>query len=193
MKKSIKTAMGFFTSGLLIFILVFSSCAKDGDIGPQGEQGIAGQDGTDGTDGADGNANVQLYTLEIPNMSTSSGFRLNFDVLTPEVLKENIVLLYLKTRNGVDMVPGRGIKFVAGTDPDIPFNITSRLVGTGSANIKVFFTDLDGAPFPVLAFHYSGLNVFIIKPSTVLTGKSNDPDFFKMSYEEVVDYFGLTE
>ncbi len=186
-----KTAMRFFTSGLLILTMALTSCAKDGDIGPQGEQGIAGQDGTDGTDG---NANVQLYTLDIPNMLTSSGFTLNFDVLTPEVLKENIVLLYLRVGNALDMVPGRGIIIVPGNqNPDIPFNITSRLMGTGSANIQVFFTDLDGAPFPVPGFHYSGLNVFIIKPSTVLTGKSNDPDFFTMSYEEVVTYFGLTE
>ena len=196
-----KTTMKFLRNGLLIFAVVFASCSKDGEDGSngaaglQGEQGITGQsgaDGTDGTDGTHGNADVQLYKLEIPNVS-SSGISLNFDILTPEVLQENIVLLFLRDGNRLDPVPGRGRVIVPGTDPDIPFNITSRFAGTGNSNISIFFTDLDGAPFTVSGFHYTGLNVFIIKPSAVLSGKSSMSNFSKMSYEEVVAYFGFPE
>ncbi len=190
-----KTIMKFLMYGLLIFTMAFTSCSKDGDIGPQGEPGVAGTNGTDGnngTDGIDGNANVQLYTLDIPNV-TGSAISINFDVLTPEVLSENIILLYLKDGNRLNSVPGRGKITVAGTAPDIYFNTTSRLAGTGNANIRIFYTDLDGAPFSVSGFHYNGLNVFIIKPSAILTGKTGKPDFTKMSYEEVITYFNIKE
>ena len=51
-----KTTLKFFTYGLLISSLVFTSCTLDGEvgpIGPEGAQGIAGIDGTDATNGAD--------------------------------------------------------------------------------------------------------------------------------------------
>ncbi len=52
--------MKLFTYGLMIFTLIFTSCVKDGEVGPigpagtQGTAGINGIDGADGTDGADG-------------------------------------------------------------------------------------------------------------------------------------------
>ncbi len=187
-----KTILKFLMYRLLILTMAFTSCSKDGDISPQGEPGVAGTNGINGTDGIDGNANVQLYTLDIPNV-TGTGISVNFDVLTPEVLSENIILLYLKDGNRLNSVPGRGKITVAGTDPDIYFNTTSRLAGTGNSNIRIFYTDLDGAPFSVSGFHYNGLNVFIIKPSAILTGKTGKPDFTKMSYEEVIAYFNIKE
>ncbi|WKX75067.1 hypothetical protein [Zobellia laminariae] len=52
-----KTTMKFFSYGILILTLLFTSCTEEGDIGPigpEGPQGIAGIDGADGMDGSDG-------------------------------------------------------------------------------------------------------------------------------------------
>ncbi len=57
-----KSTMKFFTYGLIIFSLVITSCAKDGEVGPMGPAGTAG---IDGTNGEDGNANVQSFDIYV--------------------------------------------------------------------------------------------------------------------------------
>ena len=188
-----KTTMKFLMAGLLIIGMILTSCSDDGEDGLdgiQGEQGISGQNGTDGADGTDGNANVQFFTLEIPK-TDGSGFGIDFNVLTPEVLSNNIILMFLKHGSRLDPVPGRGRIIIPGTAPDIPFLISSNFAGTGNHNIFVFYTTLDGDPITINAFHYSALNLFIIKPNTSENAKSNNPDFSKMSYKEVIEYFNI--
>lgn len=115
-----KTFQLFFNVCKFSFIaalLTFTSCAKDGDIGPQGPagtngidgsdgtNGTDGQNGTDGHDGEDGNANVSSEIFDITNMSWTNvpaqGFdpayaslELNMPALNQEVMDGGLVLVY---------------------------------------------------------------------------------------------------
>ncbi|VAW14663.1 Phage tail fiber protein, partial [hydrothermal vent metagenome] len=81
-----KTTKRFFTYGLLVLSMVFTSCSKDGDIGPQGEQGIAGQDG---------NANVTSVVLRDISLPSNSTSTFNVPELTQEILDEGLVVVHI--------------------------------------------------------------------------------------------------
>lgn len=76
------------------FIVLFASCAKDGEPGPQGP---AGQNGINGQDG---NANVQSYLFTVySNMWSGSGSNFKYVVLnvpqiTQSVVDSGMVLVY---------------------------------------------------------------------------------------------------
>lgn len=106
-----KTIMKFFTYGLMIFTLVFTSCSKDGDVGPigpagtsglNGTDGIDGTDGTDGADGqdgADGNANVETTVFMNPTWSSAGLMTLQVPGITQDAFDFYLILGFLKEGN----------------------------------------------------------------------------------------------
>ena len=114
-----KSTMKFFTYGLLIFTLGFTSCSKDGEVGPIGPDGI---NGTNGTNGEDGNANVRSFVFNDVGFSGGESIFLDMTgVLTKEVIQNDVILVYLRvgnesiaSRGRIFMLPGK----VIGSFPD---------------------------------------------------------------------------
>ncbi len=87
-----KTTLKFFTYGLLISSLVFTSCTLDGEvgpIGPEGAQGIAGIDGTDATNGAD-EVVIKDYNLNALQGASSTIYR-DIDGITAHFKTTNLI------------------------------------------------------------------------------------------------------
>ena len=165
--KTIKTTITKTKYVLLALLVAFSfSCSpedgNDGAIGP------AGTNGVDGANGTDGNANVVSVLIE--NQAVSTGIT-TFSVpeLTQDIFDTGVVYGYV-TVNGNDY--WETIPIVSGGS--VMLDIDSIRVG----EIDIETT-----------FNQSGLNFrFILVASS--SSKLNI-DLGKMSYEEVMDYFGL--
>lgn len=204
-----KTTKKFFTYGLLVLSMVFISCAKDGDIGPigpEGSQGIAGTDGVDGTDGAngtdgtngtDGNANIRIIEYGLKTFTGSTTYVMQ-NVSLADVNNHLFLAYYGRTFTVITPsggilnktqwlpVPGRGHG---------SFN-TSSVIETLSTNIGpadyiVALYNLDGSDYTTERT-FQKFKIFVVPPSS-LSGKGSKSDFSKMSYDEVVAYFGLPE
>lgn len=168
-----KTTMKFFTYGLLIFTLAFTSCSKDGDTGAIGPAGIAGTDGTDGTngtDGTDGNANVTSVLFEDQTISTGNTV---FDVpqLTQAIFDTGIVYAYITVSDNDywEVLPlSSGQQIILEIDRIEVNKITLKSTFTQS-NLRLRFVFVEGN----------------------LSGKTSSVNIKKMSYEEVMEYFGL--
>lgn len=211
-----KTTTKLLKYGLLIITMIVSSCSPedgmDGATGPQGPQGLAGQDGVDGEDG---NANVQTGTVNLTNgdwlwnssytFATSSGglntswFSRYVDIVVAEInddIDQNgVVLVYFKASSGGGWQP-------------LPFQFTSFGAGTyitniafessvGNIRLHYFWTPNTGSVPAGLSTHPIADHSFkyvIIQGTAVAKGSGNyGVDFKKMSYEEVMDYFGLVD
>ena len=100
-----KTIIKFFTYGVLIFHLAFTSCSKDGavgPVGPTGTMGVNGMDGNDGTNGidgnngTDGNANVETTIFTNPSWSPTSNMELSVPSITQDAIDNYLILAFLK-------------------------------------------------------------------------------------------------
>lgn len=209
-----KTTMKLFTYGLMIFTLVITSCSKDGEDGATGPAGIAGIDGTDGSDGTDGtdgtagtdgvdgedgNADVRIFEFDSKTFTTSTSY------LMPNVSQQemgnSLVLAYFGTEvtdtsnNIFDSmtswvnVPGTTDTFISQT----------RIDRTGLGNISENKTDhkliitlrnFNGSPH-LVETTFEKFKI-ILAPAN-LSGKNSTVDFTKMSYEEVIEHFGIEE
>lgn len=186
------TKLSFFKVGLLIVSIVLTSCSAedgaDGATGLQGLQGTAGADGADGEDGQDGNANVIYSDWFQPNAWTGGGTAFAFFDqaaidLTQEVIDHGAVLAYAKlSGDGTNVRPlpadtGNGLflwNYLIASVENIRFTVT-RTDATSNVN-----------PGTTNQFRY------VIIPGGVLASKGfTSGDFKKMSYEEVMDHFGL--
>jgi len=179
-----KTTFKFFTSILCILTLVLTSCSKDGDVGPQGVQGDAGQDGVDGIDGEDGNANIMYsdwFTVSSTDWSGIGGPRITFVKSAPEItqriLDTGVILVYHRFEGKTRQLP---YTFIAGG-----LNL-SYFIELDTLNIEGF--NLSSANVGiVLPFEFR----YIILPAGVSISGKGGIDFTKMTYEEVMDHFGL--
>ncbi|MBD1260876.1 hypothetical protein HZY62_09785 [Maribacter polysiphoniae] len=116
-----KTTMKLLSYGLTIFTILCSSCSKDGDTGPIGPAGTAG---IDGIDGEDGNANVRTFVFNDVGFSGAETIALDMTgILTPEVIKRDVILVYLRV--GDESLASRGRVF----------NLPSRVLGSFSDDI----------------------------------------------------------
>lgn len=100
MKKTTQKLMFILT---LAGSMLFTSCAKDGAIGPKGADGA---NGTNGTNGQDGNANVVGKTVTVsPNswiFDNGDYYTLYYyEAITQEVVDRGAVFIYLEATNGV--------------------------------------------------------------------------------------------
>ena len=209
-----KTTLKFLAVGLVICVLAFTSCSKDGADGAngldgidgvQGPPGIDGSDGTDGIDGVDGvdgqdgedgNANVIASDWFGPVGQT---FVVNGYTKYAEFDKDITGIDAGLYENGTLLVYGKFSNFVSEVWPSdhsaqLPVTIsggTTEHIYTyyfSPTNLKIRYRQ--EGPADTWSFSTTG-NIFryIAIPSNI-SGKSRI-DFSKMSYEEVMDYFNL--
>ncbi|SMC57127.1 hypothetical protein [Moheibacter sediminis] len=177
-------AVHLFQFLLVILCLSLTSCQEDDSPkeGPQGEQGPAGEDGEDG------NANVivsdWLFGSErrdtIIDASNINYVKLAAPELSATYLSNSTILVYMNY------------------GPVVPLPYTSHAGGIANtisfipAPNRIFITrfthDNSGSVILSSSLRY---RYVIIPPSP--SGKNAGVDFYAMSYEEVIDYFGLEQ
>jgi len=204
-----KTTKKFFTYGLLVLSIVFTSCAKDGDIGPigpEGSQGIAGTngvdgtdgtDGTNGTDGVDGNANIRIIEYGLKTFTGSTTYVMQ-NVSQADV--NNHLFLAYYGREFTVITPSGGILnktqwlSVPGRGHG-SFNTSSVIETTStsftSADYIVALYNLNGSDYTIEST-FQKFKIFVVPPSS-LSGKSSRSDLSKMPYKEIIAYLGLPE
>ncbi len=157
----------------------------DGQDGAQGPVGLRGEQGEQGPAGEDSNANVIASTWipsPYPDRSIISASHPHFDErLTSEVINNSVILTYARLGGG--STPFRYIE-------QLPIEHGERYFYTRAAIGAILFqcsiTGDTAQNFNVFdAFKY-----VVIPHGTA--AKTARPNFDKMSYEEVMDHFGLT-
>lgn len=207
-----KTTLKLVSCLLTTVTLTLTSCTKDGadgpigPIGPQGEQGIQGEQGPQGEQGEqgsqgpageDGNAEV-YYSNWIPADFTGSSDTVKFmNIKFPDTMPSafrikntHLILVYFSGfgDGNVYLLPVlnfRGAQFTAG-------------FGSGSASVDdilIRAQALSGVlnEFQIDPDRGAKFRYLIVPPNILLSGKTNRPDFSKMSYEETMAHFGLDQ
>lgn len=167
-------------------MLIFSSCAKDGEMGPAGPAGISGSDGTDGTDG---NANVTGSNtvilnnwVEVFNNGTDFFFssQVNWPGITQDIVNTGAVLAY---------VDGGGGSWVALPTTTSGNGYTLTLGFQFKVGTVTFYWDGYDNLFPYVASDFNGDVVRIV----AITSKNLiiNPDVNLNDYYEVKKAFNL--
>lgn len=195
-----KTAIKSLSLVIVLVALTFTSCTKEGETGPMGPAGINGTDGTDGEDGNDGNANVMASDWLEPTESSFSVNNPRYKALplatnlSSSLLEDGVILVYYDNDTDVYLLPNH----IFAPDGTILKSIDSK-INRASRNIYVniqrsdsdltpgeYLWDPSGPPYGKgVRFRY------VIVPSNAASGKKAAIDYKKMSYEEVMDHFGL--
>jgi|TARA_R110000850_G_scaffold83604_5_gene179458 hypothetical protein len=195
-----KTAIKSLSLVIVLVALTFTSCTKEGETGPMGPAGINGTDGTDGEDGNDGNANVMASDWLEPTESSYSVNNPRYKALplatnlSSSLLEDGVILVYYDNDVDIYLLPNH----VFALDGTILKSIDSK-INRASRNIYVniqrsdsdltpgeYLWDPSGPPYGKgVRFRY------VIVPSNAASGKKAAIDYKKMSYEEVMDHFGL--
>lgn len=187
---------------LIMASIALFSCSKDaevGPIGPQGEQGIQGpagqdgangqdgadgQDGVNGQDGADGNANVIVSDWIDTAFSVTANVISTFDINMPNTNINGATLVYGRVASGIiyPLPHEVGIEEYTyyiepstGTFPNFTPNKMGFVARTNNNTDRIFD-------------EFEEVRYVNIPPQT--SGKSAI-DFEKMTYEEVMDHFGM--
>ncbi len=197
----------FFSTKILLStflaIALISCSAEDGTDGATGPQGPAGQNGIDGIDGEDGNANV-IYSgwqsfqqaqrdtvIDGTNLKVN---HLNAPELTSEIRENGAILVYMRFLTTIMPLPYTS-DAGAGDRPSTVSFVPSpnRLYIT-----RYTHDDSGSIGFGAVQFRY----ILIPGSTNGVSGKNNGvPKNFnvkytfeelkQMSYEEVIDHFGL--
>tara|TARA_R110001606_G_scaffold92072_2_gene205003 strand:+ start:2784 stop:3380 length:597 start_codon:yes stop_codon:yes gene_type:complete len=195
-----KTAIKSLSLVIVLVALTFTSCTKEGETGPMGPAGINGTDGTDGKDGNDGNANVMASDWLEPTESSFSVNNPRYKALplatnlSSSLLEDGVILVYYDNDVDIYLLPNH----IFAPDGTILKSIDSK-INRASRNIYVniqrsdsdltpgeYLWDPSGPPYGKgVRFRY------VIVPSNAASGKKAAIDYKKMSYEEVMDHFGL--
>ncbi len=170
----------FYILLIAVIPLLFTSCAKDGQIGPEGPQGPPGADGII-------NISSFYYTLYENNWSEFGepgiGFGysavMDFPEITEDVLNYGAVLVYLYQDGNLYSLP---ITFVNSGDGGY---MTSIWVTLQLEQIVVTFQDSDGLTVNPGTQEFK---VVIIDGSIVIPQSLN-----LNNYEEVKNYFNLKD
>lgn len=99
---------------ILITILLFNSCVKEGPVGPAGQDGLNGIDGVDGTDGKDGkdgvdgkDGNANIISISSTKVTFAYNSLVNAYrsiITTPQITQEivdgGVVMCYEKVASG---------------------------------------------------------------------------------------------
>tara|TARA_R110000823_G_scaffold51733_1_gene128660 strand:- start:404 stop:961 length:558 start_codon:yes stop_codon:yes gene_type:complete len=182
-----KTAMKYLGLVIAVIALTFTSCTKDGEIGP------AGQDGIDGTNGEDGNANVRVFKYDI-SQSTGGSFTQEIPEITADVLENDLILGYLRTNIRENSpIPATRARIGGFTDVDVAVNIE---IGKYSFS---FFRESSSTLLLLPKGSMEELKIIIAKSSSISakTGEENMRSLLKNAgvdindYHAVMDYYGL--
>lgn len=193
-----RTRFKFFTVGIMMIALAFSSCSKDGEMGPQGpqgsqgSQGLQGEQGVEGPQGDLGTANViysDWITVQESDWSPNTGTvtRKTATLTAPEITQEHIdagaVLVYVQ--KVFDASPNRIVLLPM---DDNTFEFVLEGIDVGEIIIKARRIDLGtfSNNFVPLPFRY------VIIPGGLPAKDKSHPNFKKMTYYEVMDYFGIS-
>lgn len=211
-----KITINSLTYSIILFALLMTSCTKEGPMGPeglQGEQGIQGEQGlqgesglqgpageqgeqgNQGSPGEDGNAEV-FYSNWISADFTGSSSSLKFmNIKFPDtqpsafrIKNTHLVLVYFSGYGdgNVYLLPVlnfRGAKFTYG------FGSGSAAVDDILIRAEALSGDLN--EFQIDPARGARFRYLIVPPNILVGSKKNSPDFNKMSYKEVMDYFTL--
>ena len=195
-----KTAIKSLSLVIVLVAFTFTSCTKEGETGPMGPAGTNGTDGTDGEDGNDGNANVMASDWLEPTESSFSVNNPRYKALplatnlSSSLLEDGVILVYYDNDTDVYLLPNH----IFAPDGTILKSIDSK-INRASRNIYVniqrsdsdltpgeYLWDPSGPPYGKgVRFRY------VIIPSNATSGKKAAIDYKKMSYEDVMDHFGL--
>ncbi|WP_198439742.1 collagen-like triple helix repeat-containing protein [Pareuzebyella sediminis] len=173
---------------LLFFALatVLISCDKEGPEGPmgpegpQGEQGVAGpqgEQGLQGEPGEDGNANVIASDWFDVSWSTSPSVFATHDEtvtdITAQDLEDSVILVYFESGTYVYPLP---VSWTATSTVNFAFQ---------PGQIRLYFRAETSSVPP------AGRARYIVIPSSSVSSTAKSLDYYKMSYQEVMDLFGL--
>ncbi len=167
---------------------------EQGEVGPQGEQGPAGADGADGADGIDANSTVissgwfEIGTWDT-DLSNFKFHRIPDLILTQFEMENHLFLVYRRYQPSpaittIDLLP----LYELDTNGDIELAVQNKISGNGLfLQIESFGRSVTNNEYlgPETQFRY-----MIVEPATT-SDKRNSIDFSKMSYQEVVEYFGI--
>lgn len=195
-----KTAIKSLSLVIVLVALTFTSCTKEGETGPMGPAGINGTDGTDGEDGNDGNANVMASDWLEPTESSFSVNNPRYKALplatnlNSSLLEDGVILVYYDNDVDIYLLPNH----IFAPDGTILKSIDSK-INRASRNIYVNIqrSDSDLTPGEYLwepsgPPYGKGVRFrYVIVPSNAASGKKAAIDYKKMSYEDVMDHFGL--
>ncbi|WP_343488244.1 hypothetical protein [Allomuricauda sp. d1] len=184
-----RTMMNFLKMVALVLALIITACSpedgEDGAIGPQGPQGVAGQDGMNGEDG---NANIIVSdwtTFVNADWGSGGGSTQSINLTAPEIdsntLENSAVLIYMR----LDFEP-TVIYIVPWDDGLFEFVVN----GISEGNIRITARRRDGSALPDPTNWVDISFKYVAVPANT-TSKTSSVDFTKMSYYEVMDYFGL--
>ena len=174
----------------------------DGEQGPQGEEGPVGPrgpQGEDGIDGEDGNANVIASEWFEPKEESYGCCNPKSKALVLSTgikgkVKEGVILVYYDDDVQVQLLPRHTINTSSGNIRKSVDSHINHASNTLYVTIRSYDSDLTLSEYtwnPSGPAYGKGVRFkYIIIPEET-SSKNNAPSFKKMSYKEVVDYFGL--
>lgn len=198
---------------VLLSILIISCSAEDGatgpvgPAGPQGEQGEVGADGADGDQGEQGDsgtANV-IYSpwidseFDLNIISTSASFSIFTIALTEDIIEEGVILVYGRTFPApiTEDTDVYALPMVLGAARQQSYYYRAEEVGELVISVAA---NEEGDPAGVPFFgEYRYIFIPGEQPTNVLTvgggsgSKQQTLDYSKMSYEEVLEFFGIED
>lgn len=157
-----------------VSILVISCSVEDGQDGAIGTQGIAG------IDGEDGNANV-IASDWFPSEFSSTASLLEITSIENEIFNEETA------SNAIVLVYGRRIDGVFGLP--VVFDEESYFFIISPDDKSLWIVGQNILNRPSIYSSFEQFRYIVIPGNT--TEKNNKPDFNKMSYYEVMNYFAL--
>lgn len=190
----------------LSVVIALGACSaedgQDGAIGPQGPQGEQGpqgpqgDQGDQGEQGETGTANV-IYSdwidSELDNniIATGAGFDIDAPDLTQEIIDEGVVLVFGRNIPGIGSPDVFQLPFITGS------NFYSFRVEDAEV-LRITVASIDGtsvgSPF------FEDYRYVIIPGGQPATGTgpggigtSRELDFTKMTYDEIVELFNISE
>lgn len=207
MKNVIRVAIS-----IAVCLFIFSCEGEDGAIGPQGErgpqgeqgepgesgepgvngdqgpQGNTGPQGDQGPQGDPGTANVMYsdwiqspFPANITNVSL--GFFIDDDTITEEIINSGVVLVYGSSTNAFN-------QFVFALPHLSSGNFYSFTI-TEVGMLGIFVESINNDPVGMPLFDKYR---YIIIPGSVLINKNQTSiDYTKLSYQEVIDLFNISE
>ncbi|WP_215914762.1 collagen-like triple helix repeat-containing protein [Zobellia sp. B3R18] len=187
--------MKLFTMLFLAMGITFTSCegpegpegemGLTGETGAQGEAGATGEQGAQGEPGEDGNANViasDWMDTDFDNTPvTFTQFDIEIPNLTRAEINDSAVLVYLTDGVGIYQAPY--VNFAR--------NFYFSLRNNSETGYDMYIT---GSSMNGNSYTFDWMEEFryvIIPQAASEAGKAAGMNFEKMSYEEVIDHFGL--
>jgi len=176
---------------IFIVTLLISCSGEDGAVGPEGPQGEQGIQGEQGEQGETGTANV-IYSDWISNGFSEGGGLLQKNFLLASATEISDLNVDLDT--SAVLIYGRGnVLFTIGDDVlPLPYITGSNIrytysIDDGEIRIVGFTSDVSDNDFDLFDDYR-----YVIIPSGVSTGKSSI-DYKKMTYQELITHFNITE